>query len=354
MTNQDDSVYYNRELYLKMYRSGFNINHDLTKLYYMSVSLKKYDNLSKEARQRLKWIDYYYKGNTISKTCRHFDIPRKTFYKWFKRYESDNLYSLEDLSKAPINKRQREITYIQESRIIALRKKYIKYSKIKIAKIYETQYGEYVSSWKVQKVIEKYKIYHNPIKTAKTAKKRLRAIKKKRITELRKKPKTGFLVCLDTVELRLQNIKRYIFTAIDSHSKVAFARVYKKANSYNSADFLNRLLYLVDGKVENIQTDNGSEFEKYFNQGCTKMNLDRYYSRARTPKDNSVNERFNRTLQEEFVDLGNFTEDTVLFNKNLTNWLIEYNFKRPHVSLGYDTPINLSEVLPMYPSYTRH
>ena len=131
--------------------------------------------------------------------------------------------------------------------------------------------------------------------------------------------------------------------------------MYKSANSYNAADFLNRLLYLVDGKIENIQTDNGSEFEKYFNQGCQKLKLERYYSRPRTPKDNPVNERFNRILQDEFINLGNFNSDPEEFNRNLTEWLIEYNFKRPHQTLNYETPINFNnsiKVLPMYSSST--
>jgi len=115
--------------------------------------------------------------------------------------------------------------------------------------------------------------------------------------------------------------------------------MYKRANSYNAADFLNRLLYLVDGKVENIQTDNGSEFEKYFARSLQKMDLDRYYSRPRTPKDNPVNERFNRTLQEEFTDLGNFTTNILEFNHNLTDWLIEYNFNVTYVPVMY---INLN------------
>jgi hypothetical protein len=48
-------------------------------------------------------------------------------------------------------------------------------------------------------VIEKYKLYDHPLKTAKIARKRKRALKKKRITELSKKPKTGFLICLDVI-----------------------------------------------------------------------------------------------------------------------------------------------------------
>ncbi|KKQ12576.1 MAG: hypothetical protein US30_C0020G0015, partial [Candidatus Moranbacteria bacterium GW2011_GWF2_36_839] len=33
-------------------------------------------------------------------------------------------------------------------------------------------------------------------------------------------------------------------------------------------------------------------------------------------------------------------------------WLIEYNFKRPHTALGYQTPIKASHLSPMYSSCT--
>jgi len=70
-----------------------------------------------------------------------------------------------------------------------------------------------------------------------------------------------------------------------------------------------------------------------------------------------VDERFNRTLKEEFIAMGNATADVVSFNRNLTEWLIEYAFVRPHQTLGYDTPWEFyqktNKVLPMYPSRTR-
>ena len=346
---------YDRAFISRLYNSGYHIVDGLEGLYHMSMYLNKYANLSKQAKLRLKWFDYHRKCGNVAKTCRYFGISRQCFYEWRKRYDPNNLYTLENQLTTPIHKRQREITPEQEMRIVQLRKEHIRYGKIKLAKVYEQRYQERISSWKIQKVIEKYKIYHNPIRTAKITKRRLKLAKKKHITELKKKPKNGFLICLDAVEIRLNNLKRYIFTGIDYFSKVAFARMYKHANSYNSADFLNRLLYLVDGKIENIQTDNGSEFKKYFDQGCQKLDLARYYNRPRTPKDNSVNERFNRTMQDEFINLGNFTPDVIQFNHNLTEWLIEYNFRRPHEALNYETPINFNnstKVSPMYPSYT--
>jgi transposase InsO family protein len=132
--------------------------------------------------------------------------------------------------------------------------------------------------------------------------------------------------------------------------------MYEKHSSYNSRDFLYRLNYLLEGKIENVQTDNGSEFLKHFDQACTKLNINHYFSRNHTPKDNAVLERFNRTIQEEFVNQGNFDLDCERFNRNLTEWLVEYNFRRPHQSLGYIAPINFQvkhlKLLPMYPSST--
>lgn len=76
-----------------------------------------------------------------------------------------------------------------------------------------------------------------------------------------------------------------------------------------------------------------------------------YLSRPHTPRDNPINENFNGTLQKEFINLGNFTPDVKIFNRDLTEWLIEYNFNRPHQSLGYKTPIEFHfqhhKVLPM-------
>jgi transposase InsO family protein len=213
---------------------------------------------------------------------------------------------------------------------------------------------ERISSWKVQRVIEKHKLYHHPQKTAKIRRKRQRSQKKKRITQLQKKRYPGFLICLDMIVIYWNGLKRYIFTAIDYVSKVAFARMYKTKSSYNARDFLKRLYLLLDARIFNAGHDNGSEFQKWFARECQKLNISQWHSRPRTPKDNSVNEKFNQTLQQEFLDLGNFTPDVNIFNRELTEWLIEYNFKRPHQALNYQTPIQFTEktlkVLPMWSS----
>src|SRR5512136_1765915 len=55
--------------------------------------------LSKPARQRLKWFDYYHShGCNARLTCRYFGISPQTFYRWKKRYDPHRLESLEDRS----------------------------------------------------------------------------------------------------------------------------------------------------------------------------------------------------------------------------------------------------------------
>ena len=319
-------------------------------------SLSRLADLSPGAKKKLKWMDYYHKCHNASKTCRYFGIPRKTFYYWRKRYNPHYLASLEEHSRRPKNTRQWMVSRSQEFRIMELRKKYIRYGKEKLKRIYEDLHNEPISAWKIQRVIEKRNLYYNPIKTEKLTKKRKHGQVKKRIAELKKEKRTGFLVAFDGLTIYWNNIKRYVLTAIDVHSKIAFARMYKTKISKNAADFLKRIHYLLEGKVKNIQTDNGSEFARYFELGCRQLNLTRYYSRPKTPQDNSFDERFNRTLKEEFIQLGNLTYDCDIFNRKLTEWLIEYNFRRPHQSLGYLPPINFHykyhKVLPMYPSST--
>ena len=335
--------------------SGFHIINDLLPYIEMKAKLKE-PPLSREANKRLKWMDYYHRAANVALTCRYFGISRKTFYYWLKRYNPYNLKSLEDRSRAPINRRRPEITSLQETRIIQLRKKYIRYSKLKLAIIYERIYGEKISSWKIQRIIQRYKLYYLPIKVAKIQRKRLKAAHKKRITELKKAKRAGFLICCDVIVIYWNSLKRYIFSAIDYYSKIGFAHMYTTKSSKNAQDFLRRLYILSQGKIENIQTDNGSEFQGYFEKTIQQLpqKIQRYFSRPRTPKDNPINENFNGTIQREFLELGNFTPNVKLFNRRITEWLIEYNFYRPNQALDYQYPIEFHfkhlKVLPMYPS----
>lgn len=316
--------------------------------------------LSHEARARLEWVIYYEVSNfDAALTIRHFGLAKKTFYKWLNRFDPNNLHSMEEHSRAPLKRRTKEYTPLQYERIVELRRRYIRYGKVKLLYYYRRLYptDEAISLWKIQCIIERAGIYYNPQKQARINRKRQLSVGRKKITDLKQQRRNGFLLCLDTVVIYWKSKKRYIITGIDKYAKIAFARMYTSPSSTSSRDFLYRLYYLLDGKIDNIQTDNGSEFKGRFDEACLKFGLGHYWSRIKTPKDNAVNERFNRTIQDEFIALGNMTDNVQLFNERLTEWLVEYNFRRPHQTLGYMPPINFTykyhKLLPMYPSSTR-
>ncbi len=49
-------------------------------------------DLSREAKKRLEWFDYYYAHSKNARlTCRHFDISPQAFYRWLRRYDPKNL-----------------------------------------------------------------------------------------------------------------------------------------------------------------------------------------------------------------------------------------------------------------------
>jgi len=146
-------------------------------------------------RLRVEWMIFYFTQakENATLTAHHFGISRKTFHKWLKRFK--------DQSKAPYHRRNWEVTLIQEDRVKRLRKKYPYYGKKKLKVLYQREYGEDISTWKIERVIRKHRLYPDRKKAEKTARKRARAHQKpkKRITQLTKDKRPYFLLQLDTI-----------------------------------------------------------------------------------------------------------------------------------------------------------
>ena len=129
----------------------------------------KLRRLSREACSRLEWMIYYERHDKNAlQTARHYGIAPKTFWKWRKRFREDDLATLEEFSRVPLNKRTRTITQQEEVRVIDLRRTYLRYGKEKLARVYTERYGASMSAWKVQKTIEKHRLYYHPAKNART------------------------------------------------------------------------------------------------------------------------------------------------------------------------------------------
>lgn len=51
-----------------------------------------------QVRERLLWLLHYVETQSVSATCRRFDIARTTFYRWYDRFDPANLSTLADQS----------------------------------------------------------------------------------------------------------------------------------------------------------------------------------------------------------------------------------------------------------------
>ena len=321
--------------------------------------------LTPREQEKLEWIIFYH---TIGKkkvipTATYFGITRKTLHKYLKRFDDKQLRSLEEHSRKPKETRTWMVSPQEEATIVILRKQNIEYGKKKLQVLYKKEYGTRISTWKIERVIRKHKLYPDPVKQRKQAQQRKHSQPKIRIhtmkNHLQSVKQFGFLWHIDAIIIWWYGQRRIIFTAIEDNIRIAFARVYKSNTSGFAEDFLKRLLYLVEGKIEIMHSDNGSEFAGDFEKACRKLSILQIYSRAYTPKDNPALERFNNTIQTEWLD---FSEagltDIPRANADLTKWLVKYNSYRPHEALAYLTPLEYAQqtffkVSPMWSARTR-
>ncbi|GJT92836.1 putative ribonuclease H-like domain-containing protein [Tanacetum coccineum] len=101
--------------------------------------------------------------------------------------------------------------------------------------------------------------------------------------------------------------KKYCLVVTDDFSRfswVFFLRS-KDETSEILKNFIRKIEKLVDKKVKIIRSDNGTEFKNHvMDEFCREKGIKREYSVARTPQQNGVAERKNRTLIEAARTMG--------------------------------------------------
>jgi transposase InsO family protein len=137
-------------------------------------------------------------------------------------------------------------------------------------------------------------------------------------------------------------MRRYLLTFIDPASRFALAVALPSKASRHTQSALSAALSLLPTKPQVVLSDNGSEFEADFAKALETHGMKRWYTYPKSPRMNAHVERFNRTVQDAFVDYHEellFT-DLALFNQKLADWLLFYNAQRPHQSLGQQPPLH--------------
>lgn len=170
----------------------------------------------------------------------------------------------------------------------------------------------------------------------------LKVLKKTKTNKLRRKDyipdNPGDLVQIDCITYMVNRIRRYLICGVDLRSRFTYSYGYKSLSSSTAKDFIIKFQKVFPYKIKHIQTDNGQEFHKHFQDYLKTQKIVQFWNYPKSPKMNAFVERFNRTIQEEYT---NFKQWDLLqkiqeFNRNLMDWLIFYNFKRPHLGLKKD------------------
>jgi transposase InsO family protein len=96
-------------------------------------------------------------------------------------------------------------------------------------------------------------------------------------------------------------------------------------------------------KIKSVQTDNGLEFYKSFDDYLKQENITHYWSYPRSPKSNAYIERFNRTLREQFFDTYQYDlRDIENVKEDLEDYLFWYNRQKVHEGLNWLTPFDFT------------
>ena len=162
----------------------------------------------------------------------------------------------------------------------------------------------------------------------------------------------GHCGALDTVERHIHGKRRYILTFVDLYSRFAFAWATTSHASAAAKEFFEIIRLVFPYRIEFVLTDNGSEFMKHFDQEIRRLHRVHWHTYPKTPKMNAHCERFNRTIQEEFVDFHTpELLDPATFNRKLIPWLLWYNGERPHWSLKLQSPVQF--LMAQYPEECR-
>lgn len=312
------------------------------------TSLKKFSK-DDVAKERLRIIEFYDKfGEKATKEA--FGVDRKLVWVWKKRLKNskNSISSLIPTPTTPHATRKMTTDIRITAYIKKLREDHPRLGKEKIKPLLDAYCNNEgitsIEASTIGKVIKRNnlyfqksgRVYHNPS----SGFARRKRTKRVRVRYAPKPTEIGY-VEMDTVLRFVDGIRYHFYQAIDVKSKFAFSYHYKHLNSQNTVDFFKKLERVCPFEVTTVQTDNGLEFLGDFEDYLKKRSISHIFIYPRCCRINGVVERFNRTIQEEFIDNNlEYIHNPVLFTRKSIDYLLFYNTQRVHIAHGLKTPMD--------------
>jgi len=310
-------------------------------------------SLPNEATQRYQWV-LFMKKHGVQAAMDAFGVSRRTLFRlqsllnrsgWDPRV-------LIPQSRAPHRRRQSNVSKAVVKKIRELREEFPNLGKAKVRVLLEPWCAEQgipcPSESTIGRIISRAPDKMRVVPTRLDSKGRRKTIQRPR--RLRKPKQLNSpplsLWAVDTIERVRDGIRRYIITFFDPVSRIGLAFAAPSTSSKNTSLALNALLSCLLSKDPHscqlaILSDNGSEFLKDFDKSLRSHQITHYFTYPKHPKMNAHCERFNRTIQDLFVDYHEdlLFSDLPAFNQKLAHWLIKYNTIIPHHGIDLLSPV---------------
>ena len=288
------------------------------------ISINQFDR-HEVAKYRLRVIGHYQQFG-IESTLNAFPVKRSTVFLWLGKLKAGqgSLVALIPQSTRPVGVRQMNVDSRIITEITRLRQEHYRLGKLKIKPLIDGYCRkENIKSPSVShigKIIKRNNLFfQRPMSCHDPARKKHSGMKKQRVKNA-PKPDVGGYIQADTVETITSGTRRYTISFIDVKLKVAYSKTFKGKLSKYALETFMEFKKLLPATIHTVQTDNGSEFEGLFDQHLAREHIKHLWTYPNCPRINAVVERYNRSVQEEWMESYlNEIDDTIQLTKDLGN-----------------------------------
>jgi transposase InsO family protein len=276
-------------------------------------------------------------GRQVTEVAKAFGVGRQTVHVWLARYEEGGLAALDDRSHRPASS-PLQMAPPTEARVLELRRQHPSWGP---ARLRHQLRRERVRRLPSVSGIYRALIRHGLIEPH-TRRRRLPTYKRwerGRPMELWQMDVVGGVLLADGTECK-------VLTGIDDHSRFCVcAGVMVRATARPVCGFLAHALE-AHGVPEEILTDNAKVFtnrlalkptEVLFDKICRENGIAHRLTAPYSPTTTGKIERFHRTLRTEFLS-GRLFSSLEVAQKELNDWVADYNTERPHSALSMAAP----------------
>ena len=144
----------------------------------------------------------------------------------------------------------------------------------------------------------------------------------------------------DVTCLKLKDRFYYLCVIIDLYSRKVIVHKVSTRNSTQLITATLKMAYNIRTPGENLifHSDQGSQYTSHgFRQLLKKLKITQSFSNAGTPHDNAVMESFFAVFKKEEFYRSAYRSEAEL-RKKVDKYITFYNQKRPHTTLGLETP----------------